>query len=120
MSGRPIVVTTPVGIGITYIPVNRYSQYTTAQCNLLAAGTFQVDYTLDDIVRPVTNPYDTSATEGAGTAPASAMWSQFIASGTASTQGNLSVQIRALRVNITAGASPQVRITIIQSAEPVG
>jgi hypothetical protein len=113
MTQRVIVVETVAGVGVTYIPINRYSPNITVQATPNGAATFTVDYTLDNIIRGAANPYDTS--EGL-VAAASAIWSNLIASGAVAAVFTGSLSAYALRVNQTAGAG-NVSIRISQSSE---
>jgi hypothetical protein len=113
MSQRVIVKETVAGVGITYIPINRYAQGLTVQCTPNGAATFTVDYTLDNVIRGAANPYDTS--EGL-VAPASAVWSNLIASGAVAVAFNGTLSAYCLRINQTVGAG-NVSVRISQTSE---
>jgi len=113
MTQRVIVKDTVAGVGVTYIPINRYAQNITIQCVPNGAATFAVDYTTDNVIRGVANPYDTS--EGL-TAPASANWTNLIASGAVAVAFNGSVSAYCLRINQTVGAG-NVSVHISQTSE---
>jgi hypothetical protein len=114
MSQRTIVRLCPAGVGITYIPINRYAQNITIQADAIGAATFAVDYTLDNILMGPVSSYDTQREDFV--APASAFWTNLIASGAVDVSYNGSLSAYALRVNQTVGAG-QVRIVISQTAE---
>jgi len=107
---RVIRVSTPAGVGATYIPIDRSTQTLTIQAIAVGTVTYTVDYTLDNIRRGLANPYDNSEDL---VAAASADWTNLIASGSASTSFNSTATMMALRVNITAGTG-NVRILISQ------
>jgi hypothetical protein len=104
---RPIVGTTPDGVGITYIILDPWTDDVTVQC--IANGT--VTFTLDSTIKNIL--YDTAAQnavnigndDGRYVDPASAIWGNQIVSGSASASVNIPNDelIFALRVNITAG-----------------
>jgi hypothetical protein len=103
---RPIVGETPAGVGATYIVVEGYEDDVNIQVIANGTVTFTVDYTLQNIL------YDATAiaavnignAEGRYVDPASAVWINEIASGSASTQSTMTdTPIFALRINVTAG-----------------
>lgn len=110
---KVIDVLTPAGTGETYIPIDRYSPAITIQCDAIGTITFTVDYTLDDVVRGQANSYDVNNENIV--APASAQWTNLIASGSADVAYNGSLSARCLRVNRTVGTG-QVRIRVSQEA----
>ena len=109
---RPIRLTTAVGVGATYIPVNRYCDDTSIVVVANGTVTFTVDSTLDNI-RPtaglVNSPSD-------AVAAASAVWINEIASGSVDANAHITKPIDSLRVNITAGAAGSVSITVVQDS----
>lgn len=119
---RPITGTTPVGVGATYIVVDPFSSDTTIQCVANGTVTFTVDYTLQNILYDATaqaavnigNPNDRFV------APASAIWTNQIASGSISVADNFDdgagndILIFGIRINITAGAAGSVTYTVNQ------
>jgi len=109
--------TTAVGVGPTYIPVNRYPQELTIQVIANTSPTFTVDYTGDDIF------WSTAALAAANLQPnrsaqvgdpANAMWTNLIASGSANAAATTEARCAAIRINITVGASASVTYTINQ------
>jgi hypothetical protein len=100
MAGRSIRITTPAGTGATYVPIDRFPVKAVVQAIAVGTVTFTVDYTNDQIIRGLTNPYDKS--EDIVTA-ANANWTNLIASASASGAFRGDLQAYALRVNITAG-----------------
>lgn len=106
---RPFVGTTPAGVGAHYIPVEAFEDDTNIQVIANGTVTFTVDSTVQNIL------YDTAAIAAVNIGPqvaesdryvdpASAVWTNVIASGSASANAQLANEpIFALRINITAG-----------------
>ena len=63
-------------------------------------ATFSVEHTFDDVFDPAVTPV--------------AFTNSGISAATTNKDGNYSFPIRAVRLNVTAGASPVVAMTIIQ------
>ena len=117
---RPITGTTPAGTGATYIVVECEEN---SSIQVIANGTvtFTVDYTLENILYDATaqSAVNIGNPNGRYVAPASAVWTNLIASGSADAQaalvdgsGNQIVPF-AFRINITVGTG-SVTYTITQ------
>ena len=114
---RPFTGETPAGVGITYIPVEAFMSDTDVQVVAIGTVTFTVDTTLENIM------YDTATQaainmqpQGPGryVDPASAVWTNLIASGAVSARAALTdAPVFAVRINITAGTG-SVRYAITQ------
>lgn len=103
---RPVVGDTPAGVGVTYIPLNRWAARTAIQVDAVGTVTFTVDDTRDTIhydmdADPL--PINLQNRGNDVVSPASAFWSNVIASGSADAQANRNRPVAALRINITAG-----------------
>ena len=105
---RPIVGETAAGVGATYIVVDQGQDDTNVQVDAIGTVTFTVDWTNENIL------YDTAAIAAVNIGgyqaeddryvdPASAQWTELIASGTADADAQFGSPIFALRINITAG-----------------
>jgi len=113
---RPFTGTTPAGVGITYVPVEAGKQDSDIQVVANGTVTFTVDTTLQNIL------YDATALAAVNlqgdssryVAPASAVWTNLIASGSVSARAQLTDQaVFAFRINITAGTG-SVSYSILQ------
>lgn len=102
---RPIVGTTPTGVGATYIIVEAFEDSMNVQVSVNGTVTFTVDWTNMNIM------YDANALaavnitndDGRYVAPASADWVNFITSGSADANAQLQFPVFAIRINITVG-----------------
>ena len=115
---RPYTGTTPVGVGITYIIVEPEDD---TNIQVIANGT--VTFTVDTTIQNIT--YDAAALSAVNiatgldasryVAPTAAVWTNAIASGSASATVALANEpIFAVRINITAGAAGSVSYHIAQ------
>lgn len=102
---RPIVGTTPAGIGATYIVVEGYEDGTNVQVSVNGTATFTVDWTNMNILYDDTALAAINITndEGRYVAPANADWVNLIASGSADANAQIGFPIFAVRINITVG-----------------
>lgn len=118
---RPRTGTTPVGVAPTYIVVDPVLESTTVQVIANGTVTFTVDFTDQNIM------YDAAAQAAVNVGgygnpnaryvvPASAVWTNLIASGAVSAKANIGNDelVFAIRINITAGAAGSVTYTINQ------
>lgn len=114
---RPIVGTTPAGVGITYIVVEAFEDDTDIQVVANGTVTFTVDSTLQNIMYDATaqaavNIYNPN---GRYVAPTAAVWANEIASGSVSARVALASEpVFAIRINITAGTG-SVSYSILQA-----
>jgi len=115
---RPFTGETVAGVGATYIPVEAFQSDTDVQVVAVGTVTFTVDTTLENIM------YDTAAQAAVNLRqprdssryvdPASAVWTNLIASGAVSARAALTdAPVFAVRINITAGTG-SVRYAITQ------
>jgi hypothetical protein len=112
---RPIVGSTAAGVGIKYIPVDRYNDDLSIQCDAIGTVTFTVDWTNDNIY------YNTAAQSAINLQPreglkdpTAAIWGNLIASGSVDVSGTAGFPVNFLRINITVGAG-SVNYVINQS-----
>jgi len=100
---RPKKVTVSSVAASAWLPVD-YKQdpmNLSVACVLVSGtATFSVEYTLDDVFDPAVTPVAFSLSS--------------ITAATASTAGVINQPVRAIRLNVTAGASPVVAMTMIQ------
>lgn len=106
---RPIVGRTPDGIGAHYIVVDGYQDDLNIQVVANGTVTFTVDSTLQNIL------YSTAAQAAVNVGgqtppeqdryvdPASAVWTNEIASGSADARDTIVGPVFAIRINITVG-----------------
>lgn len=100
---RPIVGETAAGTGATYIVVGQDTSDISVQVDAIGTVTFTVDWTNENILHGAATAVNLINSEGRYVAPASAQWTELIASGTADANASLSAPVLALRINITAG-----------------
>lgn len=116
---RPIVGTTPAGVGAKYIVVEQDADDYTIQVIANGTVTFTVDWTVQNIL------YDAAAIQAVNIRPqvaeadryvdpASAVWNNLIATGSANANADLDFPVFAFRINITAGTG-SVTYTIMQA-----
>jgi hypothetical protein len=113
---RPIIGTTPVGVGATYIIVEREDD-TNIQCVANGTVTFTVDSTVQNITYDAAGiaAVNVDNSDGRYIVPASAVWTNQEASGSISVNTIMvNEPIFAIRINITAGVAGSVTYTIQQ------
>lgn len=116
MANRPIVGSTAAGVGIKYIPVDRYQDDLSIQCDAIGTVTFAVDWTNDNIffdAATIASAINLQPREGLKD-PTAAIWTNLIASGSADVSGTAGFPVMFLRINITAGTG-SVNYVINQS-----
>jgi hypothetical protein len=114
---RPIVGTTPVGVGITYIVVEMFNDDTNVQVVANGTVTFTVDSTLENILYDATAKaaHNVGNPNGRYVAPTDAVWTNQLASaGVSANFQMINEPVFALRINITAGAAGSVTYTVLQ------
>ncbi len=103
---RPIVGQTADGTGATYIVVDGWDD-TNIQCVANGTVTFTVDSTVQNIMYDATALNAVNMNSALDTtryvAPTSAVWTNQIASGSVSVNGQVNTPVFAYRINITAG-----------------
>ena len=102
---RPIVGETAAGTGATYIVVDQACDDTNVQVDAIGTVTFTVDWTNENILHGAPTAVNVIQPNDPGryVAPASAQWTNLIASGSADADAQLSSPIFAIRIDITAG-----------------
>lgn len=104
MSTPTLRGTTAAGVGITYIPVDRFQSYLTAQLVANGTVTYTVDGTGDNILWNTATLAAANLQNRHGAVDASnATWDNLQASGSASGDFTAEGRYRCLRINITAG-----------------